>query len=332
MSEQPPLALAPLFAAVEQALTGNRESLNQADLINGNHGDHMIAVFHLAARAAEEKQAAPLAEAMAYAADLLGEQPDNGSARVYSSGLAQLAFQFRKYDLGLDDFVGYVRQALRDNKEEVERGGETRANEVLKALLAALAGWKQVEAGNPPADSALDMGFLFDLGVAYMQAKQRRQRRPRPGAGGCRRFSQPALLSTTPPSVGQAGYCSPAGSDAPGIVRRLAEREFFFFLGYFLLRLAVEDLHVQGNHLGIVRAPLPFANAVGVQSTLQVNQAAFTQVFLAFFAHIPPGFDVEPIGGFFEFAIFALPAPVNRNAKIGHLFTGRCIAGFGISS
>ena len=173
MSEKPPLELAPLFAAVEQVLTGNREALNQADLMNGNHGDHMIAVFHLAARAAEEKQAAPLAEAMQYAAGRLGEHSDNGSARVYSSGLAQMAFQFRKYDLGLDDFVGYVRQALREKKEEVEQTGETRAKDVLKALLAALAGWKQVEAGNPPADTPLDMGFLFDLGVAYMQAKQR---------------------------------------------------------------------------------------------------------------------------------------------------------------
>jgi hypothetical protein len=173
MSEKPPLELAPLFAAVEQALTGNREALNQADLMNGNHGDHMIAVFHLAARAAEEKQAAPLAEAMQYAAGLLGEQSDNGSARVYSSGLAQMAFQFRKYDLDLDDFVGYVRQALRENKEEVEPTGETRSKDVLKALLAALAGWKDVEAGKPPADTPLDMGFLFDLGVAYMQAKQR---------------------------------------------------------------------------------------------------------------------------------------------------------------
>ncbi len=173
MSEKPPLELAPLFAAVEQALTGNRELLNQADLMNGNHGDHMIAVFHLAARAAEEKQAAPLAEAMQYAAGLLGEQSNNGSARVYSSGLAQMAFQFRKHDLGLDDFVGYVRQALRENKEEVEQTGETRSKDVLKALLAALAGWKDIEAGKPTADSPLDMGFLFDLGVAYMQAKQR---------------------------------------------------------------------------------------------------------------------------------------------------------------
>lgn len=173
MSEQPPLKLAPLFAAVEQALTHNWELLNQADLVNGNHGDHMIAVFHLAARAAEDRQGASLADAMEYAAGLLGEQSDNGSARVYGSGLAQLALQFRKYDLSLEDFVGYARQALRDNKEEGEKIGETRSKDVLKALLASLANWKQVEMGKPPADTPLDMGFLFDLGVAYMQAKQR---------------------------------------------------------------------------------------------------------------------------------------------------------------
>lgn len=173
MSLQPPLELAPFFTAVEQTLSQNRGLLNQADLVNGNHGDHMIAVFHLAARAAEDKQDVPLPDAMEYAAGLLGDQSGNGSARVYSSGLAQLASQFRKYELSLEDFVGYVRQALRDNKEEAVQNVDNRSKDVLKALLAALANWKLVEAGKPPADTPLDMGFLFDLGVAYMQAKQR---------------------------------------------------------------------------------------------------------------------------------------------------------------
>jgi hypothetical protein len=173
MSDQPALELAPLFSAVEQALSLNREKLNQADPYNGDHGDHMIATFHLAAQAARENLGAGLSDSMQVAADLLGEQTGNGSAQVYGRGLAQLAAQFRKYNLDLQDFVGYVRNVLSDTKAEPGQAEAAPSKDVLKALMGALAGWQQVEAGKQPSENPLDMGFLFDLGVAYMQAKQR---------------------------------------------------------------------------------------------------------------------------------------------------------------
>jgi hypothetical protein len=173
MTAPPALELAPLFTAVEQALSQNRDALNQADLYNANHGDHMIAIFNLAAQAARDNQDARLPDAMQVAADRLRDQADNGSAQVYGRGLAQLAGQFRKYNLDLEDFVGYVRHVLSDAKDESGQDGATPSRDVLKALMGALAGWQQVEAGKQPTENPLDMGFLFDLGVAYMQAKQR---------------------------------------------------------------------------------------------------------------------------------------------------------------
>jgi hypothetical protein len=173
MGEQPALELAPLFADVEQVLRLNREALNQADSANGNHGDHMIDIFCLATSAAAEKESAPLADAMEYAAGRLEQLDGNGSARVYAHGLAQLAAHFCKHNLDLDDFVGYVRSVLRDSKIESARSEDEHNKDVLKALLGALYSWRLVESGRHPLDNSLDLSFLFDLGVAYMQAKQR---------------------------------------------------------------------------------------------------------------------------------------------------------------
>jgi hypothetical protein len=168
-------SLAPLFWAVGEALRQSQPALNQADPVNGNHGDHMVEIFQIAAQAAQEKQSASPAEAMAYAADLLEAQTGNGSARVYAHGLRQVAEQLRRYDISLDELVGYVQKVLREEKDsrQTAEPGLARSGDVLKALLAGLASWGQVEEGKTPSGSPLDMGALFEFGIAYWQARQR---------------------------------------------------------------------------------------------------------------------------------------------------------------
>ena len=51
-----PLDLSRLFQAVTDTLASRREELNQADLINQNHGDHMVEIFQLATQAADERK------------------------------------------------------------------------------------------------------------------------------------------------------------------------------------------------------------------------------------------------------------------------------------
>lgn len=162
-----------IFDAVGEALRQNRDAFNQADLVNGNHGDHMVQVFELAARAADEKRDAGVAEAMEYGASLLAAEADNGSARMYAHGLGQLARQLRRNNVSLDDLLLYVRGALSKDKEAGTPEPEASSGDVLKALMNALAGWGQIESGQVPTDSPLDMGALFEFGMAYMQAKQR---------------------------------------------------------------------------------------------------------------------------------------------------------------
>ena len=175
MAEPSTYSLAPLFQAVGDLLRDNRMALNQADTLNGDHGDHMVEIFEIAARAAQEKQAEKLAEAMAYAADLLDGQVENGSARLYAHGLRAMAEQMRRYDISLDELVAYIRRALRERKEtrQTDEPGTVRSGEVLRALLAGLASWEQVEAGQASSENPLDMGALFEFGMAYWQAKQR---------------------------------------------------------------------------------------------------------------------------------------------------------------
>jgi len=168
--------LAPLFQAVGEALHQNREALNQADMYNGNHGDHMVEIFEIAARAAEERRDAELSEAMAYAGRSLAQQTHNGSAQVYARGLNKMAEQFRKYDVKLEDLVAYVQAALIEDGEKRAEKSSSRSGDVLKALAAGLAGWGQVDQAS--SDSPLNMGALFEFGMAYLQAKQRGGSRP----------------------------------------------------------------------------------------------------------------------------------------------------------
>jgi hypothetical protein len=166
------LDLERLFQTVGESLGQNRERLNLADAKNGNHGDHMLEIFQIAAQAARERSG-DLAGAMDYAGRLLRRYPENGSAQVYARGLEQFALEFRNRNITLDELAPYVQGILADKQEQSRLEPATRSGEVLKALLAGLAGWQQAETGQAQAGKGLDMGYLFDLGVSYMQAKQR---------------------------------------------------------------------------------------------------------------------------------------------------------------
>ncbi|MBN1146048.1 MAG: hypothetical protein JXA78_02235 [Anaerolineales bacterium] len=165
------IELAAFFQAVGEALRQSRAALNQMDVYNGNHGDHMVEIFEIVARAAEESSQAELAQAMADAGRLLTQQAHNGSAQLYARGLLCMAEQFRKYDVNLEELLAYVQSSLVEDEEKRARKTSTRSGAVLKALAAGLASWGQAE--QVSAASPLNIGALFEFGMAYLQAKQR---------------------------------------------------------------------------------------------------------------------------------------------------------------
>ena len=168
--------LAPLFQAIGEVLRLNQAALNQADTVNGNHGDHMVEIFDLATRAAQDKADLDLAGAMLSASQLLEQTAQNGSAQLYARGLAHIATQFRSHGITLENLLPYVQKTLSERKEAQQSSeGDSTASSgaVLKALMTGLSAWEQAENGQTVSEHPLDMGVLFQFGMAYIQAKQR---------------------------------------------------------------------------------------------------------------------------------------------------------------
>jgi len=169
------IELAPLFEAVADVMLLKRDNFNQADPYNGNHGDHMVEIFKLATQAAQEKAGQTLSQAMGDSAEALSLLKENGSAQVYAIGLAAFADQFAAQNVSLDELVRYVKGVLqgeRAKEEEDKAHGDDRSGNVLKALVGGLANWQRVARGESDT-SRIGAGYLFDLGIAYMQSKAR---------------------------------------------------------------------------------------------------------------------------------------------------------------
>lgn len=165
--------LANLFQAVLERLAGQREAFNLADGFNGNHGDHMVEIFRAAVQAAQGEHPAELAETMKQASLALKQLPDNGTARLYADGLELFASQFRQHAVTTGELMAYGQNLLRDGDGAVKRLASDRSGEVLKALVGGLSGWSQSAGEHPSRSSSLNLGALFELGMAYLQAKQR---------------------------------------------------------------------------------------------------------------------------------------------------------------
>jgi hypothetical protein len=177
MSNTQDFDLAKLFQDILAALRRERENLNRADEVNQNHGDHMVSIFDVAVKAAEERRDADLADKIEYAANSLSALRENGSAQEYHRGLRILAEQFRQRDIGFDILMPYVRAASREKTQTGDGQDDPRSAEVLKALLSALSAWDKddqiQDSGSPVKTGDLDIGYLMGMGIAFMQAKQK---------------------------------------------------------------------------------------------------------------------------------------------------------------
>jgi hypothetical protein len=171
MAERAPVpGLDAYFSAVAEHLEQNRLALNQADTINGNHGDHLVQIFQVAAGSARSAGAEDLGNAMEMAGQSLDVLPDNRSASIYALGLANFAAQFRAYQVSLPDLLAYLRRQLADEQSTAVPDTDGVDTKVMKALLAGLAGWKKGENGTK-GKGGMNLDLLFEVGVLYLQAK-----------------------------------------------------------------------------------------------------------------------------------------------------------------
>lgn len=162
--------LAQLFGAVANSLGEQRETLNQADTYNNDHGDHMVEIFEVVTQAMKEKRNASPADQLAYASEILRRR-QSGSAQVYANGFAQAAQQFQGQSVTTDNAGMLLQTLLGGGQAPVvpsqQAGG---GSDLLGSLLGGLTG--QPSQGQS-TDDGLDIGDLLNAGMAFMNAKQK---------------------------------------------------------------------------------------------------------------------------------------------------------------
>lgn len=162
--------LAQLFGAVTNSLGNQRETLNQADTYNSDHGDHMVEIFEVVTQAVKEKKNANPADQLAYASEIL-RRKQSGSAQVYANGFAQAAQQFQGQSVTTDN-AGMLLQTLLGGGQApaAPSQGAGGGGDLLGSLLGGLTG--QPSQGQGAANDGIDIGDILNAGMAFMSAKQ----------------------------------------------------------------------------------------------------------------------------------------------------------------
>ncbi len=164
------LDLASLFQAVTGVLGQNKESLNQADDYNHNHGDNMVQIFQAITQAMEEKKDLDPADQLAYASQLVRTESSSGSAAVYSEGLSDAARLFAGKQVDQGNVMQLV-SALLGAQQQTPAADE--AQDPLGGLVGSLLSGLTGQETSQKETSGFDAGDLLQAGMAFMQARQR---------------------------------------------------------------------------------------------------------------------------------------------------------------
>lgn len=163
-----PIDLVKMFQGVTGQLQKNKESLNQADENNHDHGDNMVETFEVITQAMREKQGAEPADQLAYASEIL-RQRKSGSSQLYAKGLSQASQDFRGQQITPNNAMTFIQDLLGGGQpaqaQPQQSGG-------IGDLLGGLLGGGQQQ-NQPQQSSGFDMGNLLNAGMNFMSTKAR---------------------------------------------------------------------------------------------------------------------------------------------------------------
>lgn len=167
--------LAKLFQAVTNTMSENRDSLNQADDYNHNHGDNMVEIFEVITQAMKEKKTASPADQLAYASEILRKKSTTGSAQMYANNLQNASSLFTgQKSINAENAMQLVQALLGSGQTQTQSqstpalGGGA---DLLGSLLGGLTG-QTGQTGQTDNQPGLDVNDLLNAGMAFMQAKQ----------------------------------------------------------------------------------------------------------------------------------------------------------------
>jgi hypothetical protein len=159
--------LVKMFQGVTGQLQQNKESLNQADEYNHDHGDNMVETFEVITQAMREKQGADPADQLAYASEIL-RQRKSGSSQLYAKGLSQASNDFKGQQITPNNAMTFIQTLMgggQPTQSQPQSGG-------IGDLLGGLLGGGQPQ-NQPQQSSGFDMGDLLNAGMNFMSTKAR---------------------------------------------------------------------------------------------------------------------------------------------------------------
>jgi hypothetical protein len=162
------LDLGKLFQSVTGTLSQNKESLNEADTENHDHGDNMVDTFEVITQAMKEKKNADPADQLEYAAQIL-RQRKSGSAQLYSKGLSEASREFQGKQVTSDNAMTLIQTLLGGGQAPQQTQQQSSG---LGGVLGSLLGGATQQTQQQPNDG-FDLGDLLNAGMAFMNTKSR---------------------------------------------------------------------------------------------------------------------------------------------------------------
>ena len=177
-----------LFSTVTKELAQNKETLNEADSYNHNHGNNMVQ------NAVAQRSDKPVEDQLSYASQVVKEKTNSGSAKLYAQGLEKAANNLSGQALN-EQSIGTLLQSLM-GLEQPQPKPQTQSEDILGSILSGFTGQSnEPVASNQPSqdsnmlgsllsgltgqssepvesDTPLGLDDLMQAGMAYFQSKQ----------------------------------------------------------------------------------------------------------------------------------------------------------------
>ena len=161
------LDLQTIFETVTQQLAEKKDTLNEADAYNHDHGDHMVKVFNLVQNAVAQKSDKPVEEQLSFASEVVKEKGNSGSAALYAQGLEKAAERFSGRDLN-ENTVSLLLQSL-FSAEKQEEKPQPQNDGILGSWVSSFTGQSD---NATQTDRSFGLDDILKAGLTFYQSKQ----------------------------------------------------------------------------------------------------------------------------------------------------------------
>jgi hypothetical protein len=204
--------LSSIFQTVYQNLSKEKDSLNEADSYNHDHGDHMVQIFGLIQDAVSKKKEDPVSDQLQFASKILKEEANSGSSKLYTQGLQAAANNLSGSELTPQNVIVLVKSLLGADKEpdtQPENGG----GGLIGALISGLTG---ADKKGSKENNGLDVDDLLRAGLAFYQSKQDGENNTQ--------AAMEALIAASP--MGESPHRSQSGTIVASSIMQMAQSFF----------------------------------------------------------------------------------------------------------